>query len=486
MRRFILGLIVVTLSFSALTAQSDPLAECVSQGITPAPLVVGERGQVSSGDANNVRDLPTRSGALIGTIPGLEMFTVLDGPVCADSLAWWQVDYNGLIGWTVDGAGGEQWLFPVPPEPGPESIDPIDQAAEGAETAAPAYVPYGAEITPENVGSLQTVWEIACPPASNQVLISADNRYIAAPCYSDDFSMREVRVYDVITQDLMAALTVPDDGVVRTLAFVQDGLLVEINRQNRPTSVITTLEFVTGDVSTDTLEMRAEKLIVSTDQTAMLAYTFDDLMITGYSLIDIATFETVQSGDFAQPINPSSLAFSALSHDLTRLVTAVEENTDPTANLILSIIDLATGDVLVERTTSVNASIAVLSFVGSVAFSPSGNFVLLSGCLNVDFSFPGGNCVQDGVLWFSTVDGSEAARWTEPNGYLLLNTLQFSPSRDLMLGTKSLSFSVFNVDSGAEVLRMGERSGRAAISPDGTYIAFADGDFLRLLAVPAT
>ena len=35
------------------------------------------------------------------------------GPVCAaDGRNWWQVNYNGIIGWTAEGSGTSYWLEP--------------------------------------------------------------------------------------------------------------------------------------------------------------------------------------------------------------------------------------------------------------------------------------------------------------------------------------------------------------------------------------
>jgi hypothetical protein len=40
----------------------------------------------------------------------LLLLLTLAGPVCGENLAWWQVDYNGLVGWTAEGQGNEYWL----------------------------------------------------------------------------------------------------------------------------------------------------------------------------------------------------------------------------------------------------------------------------------------------------------------------------------------------------------------------------------------
>jgi hypothetical protein len=90
-----------------------PVDAQVSCGTAPAPrLTVGESGRVLPGDSNNLRDTPSRDGARIGAIEGGGQFIVLEGPVCADDLNWWKVDYNGLVGWTVEGMEGEYWVEP--------------------------------------------------------------------------------------------------------------------------------------------------------------------------------------------------------------------------------------------------------------------------------------------------------------------------------------------------------------------------------------
>ncbi|MAS37029.1 MAG: hypothetical protein CL610_23720 [Anaerolineaceae bacterium] len=89
-------------------------------GLTPR-LTVGGSGRVlpSPSLPNVVRTAPgtTSSGAnsvVIGEIPPGGVFSVLAGPQCGpDSRWWWQVNYNGLVGWTAEGEGyNHYWLEP--------------------------------------------------------------------------------------------------------------------------------------------------------------------------------------------------------------------------------------------------------------------------------------------------------------------------------------------------------------------------------------
>jgi uncharacterized protein YraI len=47
-------------------------------------------------------------------IPSGGTFTVLAGPTCANGMNWWQVNYNGTVGWTAEGDASGYWLEPLP------------------------------------------------------------------------------------------------------------------------------------------------------------------------------------------------------------------------------------------------------------------------------------------------------------------------------------------------------------------------------------
>lgn len=108
MRYWIFSILLFSLANLSF-AQEDP--NCAG---APVPqLEVGGYGQVTEGDANNVRDIASRDGTKIGEIPALASFSVLEGPVCADGFNWWRVDYDGLVGWTVEGAGTDYFVLPI-------------------------------------------------------------------------------------------------------------------------------------------------------------------------------------------------------------------------------------------------------------------------------------------------------------------------------------------------------------------------------------
>jgi WD40 repeat protein len=105
-------LVLLFVSFSTYTPLHAQVG-VTCPGFQPSRLTIGGQGQVTPGSSNNLRNMPSRTGDKIGEIPGGGSFTVLDGPVCAEDTAWWQVDYQGVSGWTVEGMGSEYWLQPL-------------------------------------------------------------------------------------------------------------------------------------------------------------------------------------------------------------------------------------------------------------------------------------------------------------------------------------------------------------------------------------
>jgi hypothetical protein len=81
-------------------------------GFLPSRLTAGGYGRVTPGLPNTLRATPGYSGARVGQIPGSGIFYVLQGPSCANETAWYQVVYNGMVGWTAEGQYPTYWLEP--------------------------------------------------------------------------------------------------------------------------------------------------------------------------------------------------------------------------------------------------------------------------------------------------------------------------------------------------------------------------------------
>ncbi len=85
---------------------------CVDTSLSTR-LFVDAIGYVIPGQgANNLRTSPSTAGDLITAIPENDWFTVIDNPVCADGFAWWQVDYQGTVGWTAEAGTDSYWIAP--------------------------------------------------------------------------------------------------------------------------------------------------------------------------------------------------------------------------------------------------------------------------------------------------------------------------------------------------------------------------------------
>jgi serine/threonine-protein kinase len=85
----------------------------VCPGFQPSRLAVGMTGRVLPGDPNRLRNSPGFSGRFIGQMGEGRTFLVVDGPICLDGVAWWQVNYAGTLGWTSEGQGDTYFLEPV-------------------------------------------------------------------------------------------------------------------------------------------------------------------------------------------------------------------------------------------------------------------------------------------------------------------------------------------------------------------------------------
>jgi hypothetical protein len=92
--------------------EDKPPEENACPGTLPTRLTGLSTARVTPGPANNLRAEPTLGATLLGQIPGSGTVALISGPICADSMTWWQVDYNGLVGWTSEGDASGYWMEP--------------------------------------------------------------------------------------------------------------------------------------------------------------------------------------------------------------------------------------------------------------------------------------------------------------------------------------------------------------------------------------
>lgn len=117
LRRLVSMLLLATFFSIALSQQATV---SYAQDCPETRLEIGGQARVTPGAPNRVRSAPSTSGELVGEIPPGSTFDVLDGPECADGFLWWNVDFEGLVGWTVEGNADGYFVEPVsdiPPTP---------------------------------------------------------------------------------------------------------------------------------------------------------------------------------------------------------------------------------------------------------------------------------------------------------------------------------------------------------------------------------
>jgi len=141
-----------------------PITQC--PGFLPSRLVPAQQARVTPGDANNLRNAPNLTATLVGRIPGSATFNVISGPYCnnAEGIAWWQVNYNGLQGYTAEGRGGVYWLEPLPTASASPAIPP------------PAATPVKATLPPP-------------PPGATAAGLAIGSRVVVTPV-ADNLRMR--------------------------------------------------------------------------------------------------------------------------------------------------------------------------------------------------------------------------------------------------------------------------------------------------------
>jgi hypothetical protein len=121
----LLLMLTALMAVAALPARAaDSAAPAAQYCWQPARLTAGAAGRVTVWPSlpNRLRSSPSYYGAVMGLIPAGGVFQVLSGPRCENGTNWWQVNYNGRVGWTAEGDGVTYWLEPYgssPPPPPP-------------------------------------------------------------------------------------------------------------------------------------------------------------------------------------------------------------------------------------------------------------------------------------------------------------------------------------------------------------------------------
>lgn len=106
----LLALLCVTLNApAAMQASTCP-------GALPSRMRVGFEGRITAPNGTNMRERPGVAAPTVFGMPQDAVFMVLDGPVCADGFAWWEVRYRRFVGWAAESGRSDYWMVSLAPD----------------------------------------------------------------------------------------------------------------------------------------------------------------------------------------------------------------------------------------------------------------------------------------------------------------------------------------------------------------------------------
>lgn len=233
--------IVILCGTSAAPLATPACPPADDTGFLLPRLSISVQGRVSAGGIPNlIRDQPGSSGNALGQIPPGEAFTVLDGPRCSllDKIVWWQVNYNGVIGWTAEGKDGEYWLEPldlvIPPDAELVFID-----SDNAGSVRQLYAVAGGVNSVSPIGPL-----IATGDASGSIMIFnilTNTQQSITPAHSGAVTALAFGLDQ--RQPMFLLASGGADGVVRLWEVSREGALTQKAQLAGHTASITALAF---------------------------------------------------------------------------------------------------------------------------------------------------------------------------------------------------------------------------------------------------
>ncbi|MBZ0276904.1 MAG: SH3 domain-containing protein [Anaerolineae bacterium] len=235
---------------AAATAAPTAAPETAECALQPR-LTVGGEGRITSGTPSRVRAIAGTSGEQVGQIQPIEVFTVLEGPVCADGVNWWRISVGSLEGWTAEGLD-EYFTEPVEatPTPPPAYIglpDPsgISWNSDGTLIAVGTrhdgifiYDTTDWSHPPTQVFAGVDVKSLAfVPNEPQQIAVNLHNNQ-AGDCFEDKTQQKSgVYVYDLSTDTIPVMIFDFTDHcstpVVKDLQFNTDGTILITNQSGQ-------------------------------------------------------------------------------------------------------------------------------------------------------------------------------------------------------------------------------------------------------------
>jgi hypothetical protein len=146
------ALLMAPVLADSLTTSESQAAQVGCAGSPPTRLVGALRGRV----AQRFSTLRAAIGGdrVLAIMPGGAAFNIVSGPVCGGfgNFSWWQVNYNGLVGWATEGAvrsiygSNQYWLAPL--DRGGATFTPTATSTARPPTATATVRPTSAAACP--------------------------------------------------------------------------------------------------------------------------------------------------------------------------------------------------------------------------------------------------------------------------------------------------------------------------------------------------
>jgi WD40 repeat protein len=438
-----------------------PCAE-PEQGVIylPTRMTVGMQAQVTAGLPNNLREEPTTESDLLAEMPGAAVFRITGGPICEEQLVWWQVNFNGTVGWTVEGRDGQYWIEPIPGAVLPQGIQPI--AVSNAETLT--------EVSRSEGNYLP---EIAWSPANSSgesYLVTLGGR-----------GTEGIWVFQPLQRDIQPRL-IREDRQLLSLDFKADASILLLGgldgsvrlwniSPNAPLVEVTNLQGHQDTTSAVAFDPTGT-LFASVGS---LAYTVDTEAVNTNAIVvwnAESVAQTLILRGHGTRVN--SLDFSP---DGTLLASASGATAAEAPDNTVRVWDVTTG----EEKYSFDGHDAP---VRDVEFSPDGSLIASAS-------------LDGSVRLWDVATGEELRKLETENGNAFI-TLAFSPDGTLLAAgggdeTQSrpdYSIYLWEVETGAAAAVLpghGQTVGGLAFSPDGTVLASIGDDLtMRLWATTAS
>lgn len=113
----------------------EPVGDCST--VLPQRVGIGSGARVLLSVPNlNVRQTPY--GEIVVTLASGDSFIVIGGPICEGDLYWWQIDYNGMIGWVAEATDSGYFIEPY--DGAPPAEEPVTDTPEPPQPPPPPPV----------------------------------------------------------------------------------------------------------------------------------------------------------------------------------------------------------------------------------------------------------------------------------------------------------------------------------------------------------